>query len=30
MFQCKILEKAPTFDGHTPAEAIDRIRRLAI
>lgn len=28
MFECKELEKAPEWDGHTPQEAIDRISHL--
>ncbi len=28
MFQCKELEYAPEWDGHTPAQAIDRIGKL--
>lgn len=29
MFQCKELERAPEFDGHTPAQAIERIKSLS-
>ena len=28
MFECKELERAPEWDGHTPAQAIERIGRL--
>lgn len=28
MFECKELEYAPEWDGHTPAQAIDRIGKL--
>ena len=28
MFECRELECAPEWDGHTPAQAIERIRRL--
>ena len=28
MFDCKDLERAPEWDGHTPAQAIERIGRL--
>ena len=28
MMDCTILEKAPEFDGHTPAQAIERIKSL--
>ena len=28
MFECRELERAPEWDGHTPAQAIERIRRL--
>lgn len=28
MFECQELECAPEWDGHTPAQAIERIRRL--
>lgn len=28
MFMCKVLEKAPEWDGHTPAQAIERIGKL--
>ncbi len=30
LFQIKELERAPKWDGHTPAEAIERIRSLVI
>ena len=30
MFDCKELENAPEFDGHTPAEAIERISALTL
>lgn len=29
MFQCKEIEFAPEWDGHTPAQAIERIGKLA-
>lgn len=28
MFKCRVLDNAPEFDGHTPAQAIERIGRL--
>lgn len=28
MFRCKEIERAPKWDGHTPAQAIERIRKL--
>ena len=28
MFECRELERAPEWDGHTPAQAIERIRKL--
>lgn len=28
MFECRELERAPEWDGHTPAQAIERIGRL--
>ena len=28
MFKCRVLDKAPEWDGHTPAQAIERIGRL--
>lgn len=28
MFACKVLENAPEWDGHTPAQAIERIGKL--
>ena len=28
MFECRELEHAPEWDGHTPAQAIERIRKL--
>ena len=28
MFECQELERAPEWDGHTPAQAIERIGRL--
>lgn len=28
LFQCKVLERAPEWDGHTPAQAIERINSL--
>lgn len=28
MFTCKVLENAPEWDGHTPAQAIERIGKL--
>ena len=28
MFECRELECAPEWDGHTPAQAIERIRKL--
>lgn len=28
MFECRKLERAPEWDGHTPAQAIERIGRL--
>ena len=28
MFECKELDRAPEYDGHTSAQAIDRIARL--
>lgn len=28
MFECRELERAPEWDGHTPAQAIERIRGL--
>lgn len=28
MFECRELERAPKWDGHTPQEAIDRIGKL--
>lgn len=28
MFDCKVREFAPEWDGHTPAQAIERIRKL--
>ena len=28
MFACKVLESAPEWDGHTPAQAIERIGKL--
>ena len=30
MFKCKELEYAPEWDGHTPAQAIDRIGKLEL
>lgn len=30
MFDCKVREFAPEWDGHTPAQAIERIGRLAM
>lgn len=30
MFDCKELEFAPEWDGHTPAQAIERIGKLAV
>lgn len=30
MFKCRILDKAPEWDGHTPAQAIERIGKLAL
>ena len=30
MFECKELEYAPEWDGHTPAQAIDRIGQLEL
>jgi hypothetical protein len=29
MFKCRVLDNAPEWDGHTPAQAIERIGRLA-
>lgn len=29
MFNCRVLDNAPEWDGHTPAQAIERIGRLA-
>lgn len=29
MFDCRELDRAPEWDGHTPAQAIERIARLA-
>ena len=29
MFDCRELERAPEWDGHTPADAIERIGRLS-
>lgn len=28
MFECRVLDKAPEWDGHTPAQAIERIGKL--
>lgn len=28
MFKCRVLDNAPEWDGHTPAQAIERIGRL--
>lgn len=28
LFQCRVLERAPEWDGHTPAQAIERINGL--
>ena len=28
MFKCRVLDKAPEWDGHTPAQAIERIGKL--
>ena len=28
MFECRELERAPEWDGHTPVQAIERIRKL--
>lgn len=28
MFECRELERAPEWDGHTPAQTIERIRKL--
>lgn len=30
MFDCKVCEFAPEWDGHTPAQAIDRIKSLTL
>lgn len=30
MFNCKVREFAPEWDGHTPAQAIERIKSLAL
>lgn len=30
LFDCRILDCAPEWDGHTPAQAIERIARLAL
>lgn len=28
LFQCRVLDHAPEWDGHTPAQAIERINSL--
>ena len=28
LFQCRVLDHAPEWDGHTPAQAIERINGL--
>lgn len=28
MFKCRVLDNAPEWDGHTPAQAIERIGKL--
>ena len=30
MFECRVLDNAPEWDGHTPAQAIERIGKLAL
>ena len=30
MFQCRVLDNAPEWDGHTPAQAIERIGKLKV